>query len=144
MLEYLDIPGFVMDSKYNYFQKVIAPATKRPKLEHPTDPQGKLYLLFLGFRPLSFSPTYLCQFLIVPTRQMREYKGCSTEALVMASNIANGTPIEPSRIALQAHIADLEADLRNVDFRLQNFFHQRTVISGILEDAVLRLKTEHS
>ena len=67
-----------------------------------------------------------------------------TEALVVASNIANGTPIEPSRIALQAHIADLEADLRNVDFRLQNFFHQRTVISGILEDAVLRLKTEHS
>ena len=75
---------------------------------------------------------------------MREYKGCSAEALVVASNIANGTPIKPSRIALQAHIADLKADLRNVDFRLQNFFHQRTVISGILEDAVLCLKTEHS
>jgi len=86
----------------------------------------------------------LCQSIIVPTRHMHEYKGCSAEALVMASNIANGTPIEPSRIALQAHIADLEADLRNVDFRLQNFYHQRTVISGILEDATLRLKTEHS
>ena len=55
LLEYLDIPGFVMESKYNYFQKVIAPATKRPKLEHPTDPQSKLYLLFLGFCPFSFS-----------------------------------------------------------------------------------------
>ena len=75
---------------------------------------------------------------------MCEYKGCSTEALVVASNIANRTPIEPSCIALQAHIADLEADLRNADFRLQNFFHQHTVISSILEDAVLRLKMEHS
>lgn len=74
---------------------------------------------------------------------MQEYKGCSEEALATASSVAHGTPIEPSRIALQAHISDLEADLRNVDFRLQNFFHQRTVISGILEDAVAQLSTEY-
>jgi hypothetical protein len=79
--------------------------------------------------------------LIVPTRQMHEYKGCSEDALATASSVAQ-TPIEPSRIALQAHISDLEADLRNVDFRLQNFYHQRTVISGILEDAIARLNTE--
>lgn len=75
---------------------------------------------------------------------MHEYKGCSEAALATASKVAHGAVIEPSRIALQAHIADLEADLRNVDFRLQNFFHQRTVISGILEDATLRLHTEYS
>lgn len=74
---------------------------------------------------------------------MHEYKGCSEDALATASSVAQ-TPIEPSRIALQAHISDLEADLRNVDFRLQNFYHQRTVISGILEDAIARLNTEFS
>ena len=56
LLKYLDIPSFVMESKYNYFQKVIAPATKHPKLEHPTDPQSKLYL----FLSLAFA---LCLFL---------------------------------------------------------------------------------
>ena len=75
---------------------------------------------------------------------MHEYKGCSEEALATASTVAHGPPIEPSRIALQAHIADLEADLRNVDFRLQNFFHQRTVIFNILEAAITLLKTEYS
>jgi hypothetical protein len=75
---------------------------------------------------------------------MHEYKGCSEEALATASTVANGTTIHPSRIALQAHIADLEADLRNVDFRIQNFYHQCTVISRILEDATLRLNTEYS
>ena len=74
---------------------------------------------------------------------MHEYKGCSEDALATASSVAQ-TPIEPSRIALQAHISDLEADLRNVDFRLQNFYHQRMVISGILEDAIARLNTEFS
>jgi len=74
---------------------------------------------------------------------MHEYKGCSEDALATASSVAQ-TPIEPSRIALQAHISDLEADLRNIDFRLQNFYHQRTVISGILEDAIARLNTEFS
>jgi len=74
---------------------------------------------------------------------MHEYKGCSEDALATASLVAQ-TPIEPSRIALQAHISDLEADLRNVDFRLQNFYHQRMVISGILEDAIARLNTEFS
>lgn len=75
---------------------------------------------------------------------MHEYKGCSEEALTMASSVAYGPDIAPSRISLQAHISDLEADLRNVDFRIQNFFHQRTVISGILEDANARLKLEFS
>ena len=64
LLEYLDIPGFVIESKYNYFQKVIAPATKCPKLEHPTDPQSKLYLLFLAFALYLFlSPAYCVNFL---------------------------------------------------------------------------------
>jgi len=75
---------------------------------------------------------------------MQEYKGCSEDALATAASVAQGPPIDPSRTALQAHIADLEADLRNVDFRLQNFFHQRTVIYGILEDALVRLNTEYS
>jgi hypothetical protein len=74
---------------------------------------------------------------------MHEYQGCSDEALAAASKVALGATIEPSRVALQAHIADLEADLRNVDFRLQNFFHQRTVVFGILEDAIARLNTEY-
>jgi len=74
---------------------------------------------------------------------MHEYKGCSEDALTTASSVPQ-TPIESSHIALQAHISDLEADLRNVDFCLQNFYHQRTVISGILEDAIARLNTEFS
>jgi hypothetical protein len=73
---------------------------------------------------------------------MHEYKGCSAEALATAASVAHGPDVEPSRISLQAHIADLEADLRNVDFRIQNFFHQRTVIHGILEDANARFKSE--
>lgn len=79
----------------------------------------------------------------VPTRQMHDQKGCSDEALSAAAIVAQGPPIDPSRIALQAHIADLEADLRNVDFRLQNFYHQRTVISNILEAAVAQLANDY-
>lgn len=75
---------------------------------------------------------------------MFDFKGCSEDALSGAAAIANGIPIEPSHPALQAHIADLEADLRNVDFRLQNFYHQRSVIAGILADAVSRLQTEYN
>jgi hypothetical protein len=81
--------------------------------------------------------------LIAPTRQMHETKGCSEEALAAASTVAHGPPLEPSRIALQGHISDLEADLRNVDFRIQNFYHQRTVISNILEGATARLNSEY-
>ena len=75
---------------------------------------------------------------------MHEYKGCSEAALATASKVAHSAVLEPSHIALQAHIADLEADLRNVDFHLQNFFHQCTVISGILEDATSRLQSKYS
>lgn len=71
------------------------------------------------------------------------FKGCSTQALDGAAAIAAGPSIDPSRPALQAHISDLEADLRNVDFRLQNFYHQRSVIAGILEDAVSLLNTKY-
>jgi len=70
---------------------------------------------------------------------MHEFQGCSEGALAAARVIANQPALEPSRIALQAHVSDLEGDLRNVDFRLQNFYHQRSVIAGILEDAVARL-----
>jgi hypothetical protein len=70
---------------------------------------------------------------------MHEFQGCSENALSAARSIAQAPTLEPSRTALQAHVADLEADLRNVDFRLQNFYHQRSVIAGILEDAVARL-----
>lgn len=78
-----------------------------------------------------------------PTRHMHHFKGCSESALSTAEAIANGPSIDPSRSALQAHIADLEADMRNVDFRLQNFYHQRRVISNILEDAVAQLESNY-
>jgi len=79
-----------------------------------------------------------------PTRHMHEYKGCSTEALSTAEYVARQPAIDPSASTFQAHIADLEADLRNVDFRLQNFYHQRSVIAGILEDAVLHLREHYN
>ena len=72
---------------------------------------------------------------------MHEFKGCSDDALAVAEAVANKPAIEPSSFALQAHIHDLEAELRNVDFRLQNFYHQRSVISGILDDAICQLQT---
>ena len=68
-------------------------------------------------------------------------QGCSEVALSAAKSLAEGPLFEPSRIALQAHIADLEADLHSVDFRIQNFYHQRTVILNILEGATSRLNS---
>ena len=70
---------------------------------------------------------------------MRLDTGCSAEALSVATSIAQSPPINPSAQSLQAHIADLEADLRNVDFRLQNFYHQRTLIASILSDSKTQL-----
>lgn len=70
---------------------------------------------------------------------MHEFQGCSDDALLAASAIAHDSNIIPSANTLQAHIADLEADLRNVDFRLQNFYHQRTLIASILFEAKARL-----
>jgi len=73
-----------------------------------------------------------------------DFKGCTESALAASAEIACSTTLDPpSRAALQAHISDLEADLRNVDFRLQNFYHQRSVISSILEDAVTKLRVEY-
>lgn len=131
LLEYVDVPGFSICAKYRYLQKLVTPPVKRAKVEHPCSDPG-------------MSPFYLCNLFTpnfstvpgAPTRQMHEFKGCSAEALSVAESVAAGAPITPSRVALQAHISDLESELRNVDFRLQNFYHQRTVVSGILEDAV--------
>jgi hypothetical protein len=72
-------------------------------------------------------------------RSLLDFKGCSESALAASAAIAYGPVITPSRAALQAHVADLEAELRNVDFRLQNFYHQRTVVAGILEGAIEQL-----
>ena len=41
LLEYHEVPGILMDSKYNFVQKVIAASAKRPKLATPRDPHGK-------------------------------------------------------------------------------------------------------
>ena len=71
----------------------------------------------------------------------RVIQGRSEVALSTARSLAEGPLFEPSCIALQAHIADLEADLHSVDFRIQNFYHQRTVILSILEGATARLST---
>ena len=43
--------------------------------------------------------------------------------------------IEPSNAALQAHIADLEQELKNQDFRLQYIFNQRSTTSSLLAAA---------
>lgn len=39
---------------------------------------------------------------------------------------------DPSLNALQAHISDLEQDLRNTEFRLQFLYHQRTTTLDLL------------
>lgn len=39
--------------------------------------------------------------------------------------IAQGKPIEPSPEALQALIAELESDVRNIEFRLQFLYFER-------------------
>jgi hypothetical protein len=95
-----------------------------------------LFSLFVGLTKL-----YIIAGQNAPTRQLYDFKGCSEQALAATAILATGVQIEPSRPALQAHIADLEADLRSVDFRLQNFYHQRTVIAGILESALARLQS---
>jgi hypothetical protein len=70
---------------------------------------------------------------------MHEYKGCSDEALSVAADLSLGPTINPTASVIHAQIFDLEADLRNVDFRLQNFYHQRTLICSLLAEAKDRL-----
>jgi len=138
LLEYCDVPGITLCPQLVFAQKAIASSAKRVKLEHPSCEFGRYYL------PDHFFWSILTVFPghSAPTRHMHEFKGCSEEALSVAEVVAHNPPIDPSRSALQAHIADLEADLRSVDFRLQNFYHQRTVVSGILDDAKSRLLSD--
>jgi hypothetical protein len=42
---------------------------------------------------------------------------------------------EPSTTALQAHVSDLEQELKNQDFRLQFLYNQRVSISQLLATA---------
>jgi len=120
-----------MSSKYFLVQQFIDSVAKRVKVE-PINTTGNF--LFLFFAYINFFNVSLA-----PTRQMHFIDGCSEEAFKTAQAIAKGPELEPSRAALIAQIADLEADIRNVDFRLQNFFHQRTVISNIRDGSVARL-----
>jgi len=120
-----------MSPKYFLVQQFINSVAKRVKVE-PVNTTGNF--LFISSL-ISISST----FSLAPTRQMHSIDGCSEEAFKTAQAIAKGPELEPSRAALIAQIADLEADIRNVDFRLQNFFHQRTVIANIRDSSVARL-----
>lgn len=134
LLAYHDVPGILIGPEYFSAQKVLASSSKRVKIETPSNDPSEYFL--------NLSLHSLVSFISIdgiPTRLMHEFQGCSESALSAAHLIAQQPLLEPSRTALKAHVADLEADLRNVDFRLQNFYHQRCVISGILEDAVARL-----
>ena len=54
--------------------------------------------------------------------------------------IAQKTIAPPSVAALQEHIRDLETELRNIDFRLQHFYYQRTGITTSLIDTKVLLE----
>jgi len=59
----------------------------------------------------------------------------SKDTATAIRTIAQGPVPEPSSDALQAHITELEQDLRNVEFRLQFLYHQRTSTSDLLNTA---------
>jgi hypothetical protein len=46
--------------------------------------------------------------------------------------------VEPSSIALQAHIFDMERDLRNTEFRLQYLYRERMSLLNLLASAKLQ------
>jgi len=46
--------------------------------------------------------------------------------------------VEPTSIALQAHIFDMECDLRNTEFRLQHLYHERMSLLNLLLSAKLQ------
>lgn len=75
----------------------------------------------------------------IPSFDLPEFNGVSQEALDAARSLSRLPSVDPSTSSLQAHIADLEADLRNIDFRLQNFYHQRIALATLLTDAQARL-----
>jgi hypothetical protein len=54
--------------------------------------------------------------------------------------IAANPVIDPSSKALQAHIGDLEQDLRNTEFRLQFLYHLRTTTLDLLAAARRQLE----
>jgi hypothetical protein len=49
--------------------------------------------------------------------------------------LAAAPAVEPSLIALQAHIYDLERDLRNTEFRLQYLYQERSSLLNLLSTA---------
>lgn len=44
LLEYHEVPGILLGSKYYLVQKVLTAASKRPKLDSARDPCGKLFI----------------------------------------------------------------------------------------------------
>ena len=129
-LEYYAIPNITICPQFLRIQK-LASAAKKAKLDHlNADPATagnyRLYLFCLLFLDL----IYFCLLgkdasstSILPDNIVQSIRGL----------VANTT--EPSNAALQAHIADLEQELKNEDFRLQYIFSQRSTTSSLLAAA---------
>ena len=131
-LEYYDIPGITICPRFLSIQK-LASSAKKAKLDHASvsfDPStsGKQRSCFLHLI-LIVNPIYFylgkdaSSGSLLPDHIAQSIRGI----------VANVT--EPSPSALQAHVADLEQELKNQDFRLQLIYNQRSTTSSLLAAA---------
>jgi hypothetical protein len=73
--------------------------------------------------------------------ELHEGPVLSDAAWSTAETLGRSSPILPSPDIVQTHIDELEASLRNIDFRLQQLYYQRTGLIGNLSDAQAHLKS---
>ena len=129
----------VLDTTWFYAQK-LANSSKKAKVEHP----------FVGCSPSRFSKLFLFIFLrslyliLLLDKEEKsseaEVSRLSKSSLNTIRNIVQANSIEPSSTALRSHIDDLNAEVRNIEFRLQYYFHEHQTISQSLASAKAQLK----
>jgi hypothetical protein len=120
LLDYNSVPGITISPR---FQKFF----KKTKLDHPTgDTQPGMHFLFSP-NPISIKMSFL-------DAGPSETKLVSQEALNVARTLAS-SPGEPSLQALQTHVAELEKELQNLEFRLQFMYNQRVSVLDHLSSA---------
>jgi hypothetical protein len=132
LLDFCDVPGMTFGPEYSFAQKVAF--SKRPKTDHPSSSSGKSLFLFYDSSLI---------ILRIATVDQTVKKNCSDAALDKGRFLSLGPVLVPSQNTMRAHLAELEADLVNVDFRLEYFFQQHNHLANAVQEAKLAIQHGH-
>ena len=127
-LEVSEIPGITIGSR---FQKVLS--AKKQKTDHLNSSGSCLFIHSF----LLCSSQFIAGSIEGPL--VSEASLLPQEALDnIASSAASDLSIDPSMQALQANVADLEQEIRDLDFRLHFMYRQRQSTLALLNTAKSR------